>query len=124
MLCSGLRFSIHEQLLNYAVLVPNLNQSREANIYEKVTKMWNSCIRRNKVQGTSSILNTIHYNFQCPLSRFTYKMVYHCKATVAVTKHMFKTGRLDFLHHIDLYYTAKKDRFEKLTRYKLSALTT
>ena len=64
------------------------------------------------------------FNTEHQFSRFAYKMVYHCKSAVAVTKHMFKTGRLAFLHHVDIYCTAKKDGFEKLNGYKLSALTT
>ncbi len=68
----GSRFSKPEQLMNYAGLVPKLNQSGISNIHGKVTKMGCRCVRRNIVQGASSIL-THKYNPSCPLSRFAYK---------------------------------------------------
>ncbi len=125
----GSRFSKPEQLLNYAGLVPKLNQSGETNIHGKVTKMGSRCVRRNIVQGACSIL-THTYNASCPLSRFAYRkkkeLIYHGKVAVAVANHMLKTG-LALLHHNDLYCTAKEDNFEKLKQklagYKLSALS-
>ena len=65
----GSRFSKPEQLMNYAGLVPRLNQSGITNIHGTVTKMGCRCVRRNIVQGASSIL-THKYNPSCPLSRF------------------------------------------------------
>ena len=60
----GSRFSKLEQLMNYAGLVPKLNQSDITNIHGKVTKMGCRCVRRNIVQGASSIL-THKYNPFC-----------------------------------------------------------
>lgn len=125
----GSRFSKPEQLMNYAGLVPKLNQSGISNIHGKVTKMGCRCVRRNVVQGASVIL-THKYNPSCPLSRFAYKkkkeLLYHGKAAVAVANHMLRIG-LALLHHHDIYCTAKEDDFEKLkvklAGYKLSALS-
>ena len=47
----GSRFSKPEQLMNYAGLVPRLNQSGITDIHGKVTKMGCRCVRRNIVQG-------------------------------------------------------------------------
>ena len=125
----GSRFSKPEQLMNYAGLVPRLNQSGITNIHGKVAKMGCRCVRRNIVQGASSIL-THKYNPSCPLSRFAYRkkkeLVYHGKAAVAVANHMLRTG-LALLHHHDIYCTAKEDNCgklkAKLAGYKLSALS-
>ena len=125
----GSRFSKPEQLMNYAGLVPKLNQSGITDIHGKVTKMGCRCVRRNIVQGASSIL-THKYNPSCPLSRFAYRkkkeLIYHGKAAVAVANHMLRIG-LALLHHHDIYCTAKEDNCEKLKTklagYKLSALT-
>lgn len=124
----GSRFSKPEQLMNYAGLVPKLNQSGISDIHGKVTKRGCRCVRRNIVQGASSIL-THKYNPSCPLSRFAYKkkkeLSYHGKAAVAVANHMLRIG-LSLLHHHDIYSAAKEDGFEtlkvKLAGYKLSAL--
>ena len=124
----GSRFSKPEQLLNYAGLVPKLNQSGITNIHGKVTKKGCRCVRRNIIQGACSIINQ-KYNPSSPLSRFTYRkkkeLIYHGKVAVAVANHMLKTG-LALLHHGDLYCTTKEDNFEKLKQklagYKLSAL--
>ena len=125
----GSRFSKPEQLMNYAGLVPRLNQSGISNIHGKMTKMGCRCVRRNIVQGASSIL-THKYNPSCPLSRFAFKkkkeLTYHGKAAVAVANHMLRIG-LALLHHHDIYRTAKEDgcaRLKaKLAGYKLSALS-
>ena len=78
----GSRFSKPEQLMNYADLVFKLNQSGITNIHGEVTKIGCRCVRRNVVQGASSIL-THKYNHSCPLSRFAYKkkkeLIYHGK---------------------------------------------
>ena len=68
----GSRVSKPEQLMNYAGLVPKLKQSGITDIHGKVTKMGCRCVRRNIVQGASSIL-THKYNPSCPLSRFAYR---------------------------------------------------
>ena len=125
----GSRFSKPEQLMNYAGLVPRLNQSGITDIHGKVTKMGCRCVRRNIVQGASSIL-THKYNPSCPLSKFAYKkkkeLTYHGKAAVAVANHMLRIG-LALLHHHDIYCTAKEDGCgklkTKLAGYKLSALS-
>ena len=65
----GSRFSKPEQLMNYAGLVPKLNQSGITDNHGKVTKMGCRCVRRNIVQGASSILSN-KCNPSCPLSRF------------------------------------------------------
>ena len=124
----GSRFSKPEQLMNYAGLVPKLNQSGITNIHGKVTKKGCRCVRRNIIQGACSILNQ-KYNQTCPLSKFAYRkkkeLIYHGKAAVAVANHMLKIG-LALLHHHDIYCTAKEDGCEKLKTklagYKLSAL--
>ena len=124
----GARFSKPEQLMNYAGLVPRLNQSGITDIHGKVTKMGCRCVRRNIVQGASTIL-THKYNPSCPLSRFAYRkkkeLIHHGKAAVAVANHMLRIG-LALLHHHDIYCTAKEDGCEKLKTklagYKLSAL--
>lgn len=124
----GSRFPKPEQLLNYAGLVPKLNQSGITNIHGKVTKKGCRCVRRNIIQGACSIINQ-KYNPSSPLSRFAYKkkkeLIYHGKVAVAVANHMLKTG-LALLHHGDLYCSTKEDNFEKLKQklagYKLSAL--
>ena len=124
----GSMLSKPEQLLNYAGLVPKLNQSGITNIHGKVTKKGCRCVRRNIIQGACSIINQ-KYNPSSPLSRFAYRkkkeLIYHGKVAVAVANHMLKTG-LDLLHHGDLYCTTKEDNFEKLKQklagYKLSAL--
>lgn len=124
----GSRFSKPEQLMNYAGLVPKLNQSGITDIHGKVTKMGCRCVRRNIVQGASSIL-THKYSPDCPLSKFAYRkkkeLIYHGKAAVAVANHMLRIG-LALLHHHDIYCTAKEDNCEKLKAkfagYKLSAL--
>ena len=126
----GARFSKPEQLMNYAGLVPRLNQSGITDIHGKVTKMGCRCVRRNIVQGASTIL-THKYNPSCPLSRFAYRkkkeLIHHGKAAVAVANHMLRIG-LALLHHHDIYCTAKEDNCEKLKTklagYKLSALST
>ena len=126
----GSRFSKPEQLMNYAGLVPKLNQSGITDIHGKVTKMGCRCVRRNIVQGASTIL-THKYNPSCPLSRFAYKkkkeLIHHGKAAVAVASHMLRIG-LALLHHHDIYCTAKEDGCSKLKAklagYKLSALST
>ena len=125
----GSRFPKPEQLLNYAGLVPKLNQSGITNIHGKVTKKGCRCVRRNIIQGACSIINQ-KYNPSSPLSRFAYKkkkeLIYHGKVAVAVANHMLKTG-LALLHHGDLYCSTKEDNFEKLKQklagYKLSALS-
>ena len=125
----GSRFSKPEQLMNYAGLVPRLSQSGITDIHGKVTKMGCRCVRRNIVQGASTIL-THKYNPSCPLSRFAYRkkkeLIYHGKAAVAVANHMLRIG-LALLHHHDIYCTAKEDNCEKLKAklagYKLSALS-
>lgn len=125
----GSRFSKPEQLMNYAGLVPKLNQSGIADIHGKVTKMGCRCVRRNIVQGASSILIN-KCNPSCPLSRFAYRkkkeLIYHGKAAVAVANHMLRIG-LALLHHHDIYCTAKEDNCgklkAKLAGYKLSALS-
>ena len=125
----GSRFSKPEQLMNYAGLVPRLNQSGITDIHGKVTKMGCRCVRRNIVQGASSIL-THKYNPSCPLSRFAFKkkkeLTYHGKAAVAVANHMLRIG-LALLHHHDIYRTAKEDGCARLKAkfagYKLSALS-
>ena len=114
--------------MNYAGLVPRLNQSGITNVHGKVTKMGCRVIRRNIIQGAGTII-THQYNPSCPLSRFAYRkkkdLIYHGKVAVAVANHMLKIG-LALLHHNDLYCTAKEDGFEKLKQklagYKLSAL--
>ena len=124
----GSRFPKPEQLLNYAGLVPKLNQSGITNIHGKVTKKGCRCVRRNIIQGACSIINQ-KYNPSSPLSRFACKkkkeLIYHGKVAVAVANHMLKTG-LALLHHGDLYCSTKEDNFEKLKQklagYKLSAL--
>ena len=125
----GARFSKPEQLMNYAGLVPRLNQSGITDIHGKVTKMGCRCVRRNIVQGASTIL-THKYNPSCPLSRFAYRkkkeLIHHGKAAVAVANHMLRIG-LALLHHHDIYCTAKEDNCRKLKAklagYKLSALS-
>ena len=125
----GSRFSNPGQLMNYAGLVPKLNQSGITDIHGRVTKMGCRCVRRNIVQGASSIL-THKYNPSCPLSRFAYRkkkeLIHHGKAAVAVANHMLRIG-LALLHHHDIYCTAKEDNCgklkAKLAGYKLSALT-
>lgn len=125
----GARFSKPEQLMNYAGLVPRLNQSGITDIHGKVTKMGCRCVRRNIVQGASTIL-THKYNPSCPLSRFAYRkkkeLIHHGKAAVAVANHMLRIG-LALLHHHDIYCTAKEDGCgklkTKLAGYKLSALS-
>ena len=123
----GSRFSKPEQLMNYAGLVPTLNQSGITNIHGKVTKKGCSGVRRNIIQGACSIINQ-KYNQTCPLSRFASrkkKLIYHGKAAVAVANHMLRIG-LALLHHHDIYCTSKKDGCQKLKTklagYKLSAL--
>ena len=124
----GSRFSKPEQLMNYAGLVPKLNQSGSTNVHGKVTKMGCRVIRRNIIQGASAII-THQCNPSCPLSRFAYRkkkdLVHHGKVAVAVANHMLKIG-LALLHHNDIYCTAKEDGFEKLKQklagYRLSAL--
>lgn len=125
----GSRFSKPEQLMNYAGLVPRLNQSGITNAHGKVTKMGCRVIRRNIIQGASSIL-AHKFNENCPLSRFAYRkkkeLIFHGKAAVAVANHMLRIG-LALLHHSDIYCTAKEDNCEKLKAklagYELSALT-
>ena len=127
----GSRFSKPEQLLNYAGLVPKRRQSGETDIHGKITRKGRTCVRRNIVQGACSLLTAIPYNPNCPLSRFAYRKrkeePFFGKAAVAVANHMLRTG-LALLHHNDLYCTTKEDGFgklkQKLTGYKLSALTT
>ena len=124
----GSRFSKPEQLMNYAGLVPRLNQSGSTNVHGKMTKMGCRVIRRNIIQGASAII-THQCNPSCPLSRFAYRkkkdLVHHGKVAVAVANHMLKIG-LALLHHNDIYCTAKEDGFEKLKQklagYRLSAL--
>ena len=125
----GSRFSKPEQLLNYAGMVPKLNQSGETDIHGKMTKKGKTCVRRNIVQGACSLLTVIPYNSNCPLSRFAYKKKkeepFFSKVAVAVANRMLRTG-LALLHKNDLYCTAKEDDYkklkQKLTGYKLSAL--
>lgn len=124
----GSRFSKPEQLMNYAGLVPRLNQSGITNVHGKVTKMGCRVIRRNIIQGASSII-THRYDPSSPLSRFAYRkkkdLIYHGKVAVAVANHMLRIG-LALLHHNDIYCAAKEDGYKKLKAklagYKLSAL--
>ena len=125
----GSRFSKPEQLMNYAGLVPKQNQSGITNIHGKITKKGCTIIRRNIVQGASSLI-TKPYNADCPLSRFIYRkkkeQICHGKVTVAAANHMLRIG-LALLHNNDIFCSAKEDNCEKLKAklavYKLSALS-
>ena len=122
----GSRFSKADQLLNYAGMVPKLNQSGESNIHGKITKRGNYCIRRNIVQGGHKVMQMKPI---CPLTRFAYKrkkeLVFNGKAAVAVAAKMLKTG-LALVHNNDIYIAAKEDDYKKLkakiASYKLKAL--
>ena len=123
----GARYSKADQLLNYAGLVPKLNQSGTVDIHGRITKRGCSAIRRNVVQGAHVLMKM---RVQCPLTRFAYRKRQQCpfngKVAVAVATHMLRTG-LAMLHKDNaLYVTAAEDNYEKLRRklaeYKVKAL--
>lgn len=78
----GSRFSKPKQLLNYAGLVPKLNQSGETDIHGKITKKDKTSVKKEEP--------------------------FFGKVAVAVANHMLKTG-LALLLKNDLYCTAKED---------------
>ena len=91
----GSRFSKPEQLMSYAGLIPKHTQSGITDIHGNVTKMGCRCVRRNIVQGASSILIN-KYNSSCPLSRFAYKkkkeLTYVCNS-LRVPKKIVRISR-------------------------------
>lgn len=125
----GSRFNNAGQLLNYIGLVPKQDQSGNVDVHGRITKKGSRVVRRNIVQGACALIVNGAFRQDCPLSRFAYRKKKELgifgKASVAVAAKMLKIG-LYLLRNNDIYCTAKEDDTalrQKLSRYKLSALT-
>lgn len=125
----GSRFNNAGQLLNYIGLVPKQDQSGIVDVHGRITKKGSRVVRRNIVQGACALIVNGAFRQNCPLSRFAYRKKKELgifgKASVAVAAKMLKIG-LYLLRNNDIYCTAKEDDTalrQKLSRYKLSALT-